>query len=99
MYLLKNNYADLVKQINYFCYVRRSILPSYVLIFDITDKYMCVLCWYQIKVISQIYLQFPFIHYIYSFFKALSIAALYCRQSEHCFRHFASGLPPPIAHL
>ena len=29
-------------------------------------------------------------------FKALSIAALYCCQ--FCFRHFASGLPPPIAH-
>ena len=32
-------------------------------------------------------------------FKVLSIAALYCRQSEFCFRHFAYGLPPPIAHL
>ena len=36
---------------------------------------------------------------VYSFLKALSIAALYCRLSEFCFRHFASGLPPPIAHL
>ena len=32
-------------------------------------------------------------------FKALSIAALYCHQSEFCFRHFASGLLPPIAYL
>ena len=35
------------------------------------------------------------------FLKELSIAAaaLNCRQSEFCFRHFASGLPSAIAHL
>ena len=33
------------------------------------------------------------------FFKALSIAALYCRQSEFYFSHLVSGLPPPFAHL
>ena len=30
--------------------------------------------------------------------KVLSLTALYCRQSEFCFCHFVSGLPPPIAH-
>ena len=34
-----------------------------------------------------------------TFLKGLSIAALYCRQSEFCFRHFASGLPQSIDHL
>ena len=32
-------------------------------------------------------------------FRALSIVALYCHQSEFLFCHFASGLPPPIAQL
>ena len=31
--------------------------------------------------------------------QALSITALYCHQSGFCFRHFASGLPPPIANF